>query len=210
MSTPISTRLVSLRKEKNLSQKQAAEALGVSQGLLSHYEKGIRECGLDFLCRAANFYDVSSDYLLGLSETKMMSDALFAENEIPQDSEIRMSTVFRASVYLMDRLGAFGKNYSNKIRMIYILTIYRIYLCAISQSALPNHECAKKELSPFMISAAIDQLINSFVFEGDAKPKRTEQLPKTMDTVLREGNRAMEKEISKIYKTFAKNQSNSL
>ena len=50
MSTSISTRLVSLRKEKNLSQKEAAESLEVSQALLSHYEKGIRECGLDFLC----------------------------------------------------------------------------------------------------------------------------------------------------------------
>ena len=72
-----------LRKEKGISQKEAANQLGVSQALLSHYEKGIRECGLDFLCRAATFYDVSSDYLLGLSDTKMMSDALFVEDEIP-------------------------------------------------------------------------------------------------------------------------------
>lgn len=40
--------LTLLRKEKHLSQKEAASALGVSQALLSHYEKGIRECGLDF------------------------------------------------------------------------------------------------------------------------------------------------------------------
>ena len=37
-----------LRKERGITQKQAAEDLGVSQALLSHYEKGIRECGLDF------------------------------------------------------------------------------------------------------------------------------------------------------------------
>ena len=89
MSTSVSSRLVSLRKEKNLSQKEAAAELGVSQALLSHYEKGIRECGLDFLCRASTFYDVSTDYLLGLTENKMMSDALFVEHEIPQDSEMR-------------------------------------------------------------------------------------------------------------------------
>ena len=39
-----------LRKERGITQKQAAEDLGVSQALLSHYEKGIRECGLDFWC----------------------------------------------------------------------------------------------------------------------------------------------------------------
>ncbi len=40
-----------LRKERGITQKQAAEDLGVSQALLSHYEKGIRECGLDFVVR---------------------------------------------------------------------------------------------------------------------------------------------------------------
>ena len=41
-----------LRKERGLSQKSAAEQLGVSQALLSHYEKGIRECGLEFVVRS--------------------------------------------------------------------------------------------------------------------------------------------------------------
>ena len=57
--------LTFLRKEKKLSQKQAAQELGVSQALLSHYEKGIRECGLDFVVKAADYYHVSCDYLLG-------------------------------------------------------------------------------------------------------------------------------------------------
>ncbi len=54
-----------LRKEKKLSQKQVATDLSISQALLSHYEKGIRECGLDFLIKIADYYDVSCDYLLG-------------------------------------------------------------------------------------------------------------------------------------------------
>ncbi len=57
--------LTLLRKERGFSQKKAAADLGISQALLSHYEKGIRECGLDFLVRAANYYGVSCDYLLG-------------------------------------------------------------------------------------------------------------------------------------------------
>ena len=56
-----------LRKEKGVTQKQAAEDLGVSQALLSHYEKGIRECGLEFVVRVADYYGVSCDYLLGRS-----------------------------------------------------------------------------------------------------------------------------------------------
>ena len=54
-----------LRKERGLSQKQVATDLEISQALLSHYEKGIRECGLDFLIKMAEYYEVSCDYLLG-------------------------------------------------------------------------------------------------------------------------------------------------
>ena len=210
MSTSVSTRLVELRKEKNLSQKEAATALGVSQALLSHYEKGIRECGLDFLCRASTFYDVSTDYLLGLTDNKMMSDALFIEDEIPQDSEVRMSTVFRSSVYMQERLGVYGRNHSSKIRSIYILTIYKVYLSALLKGAIPNHEKARKELAPFVTTSMIDHIIDSLVFEGDNKPKRNEQLPKSMETIINEATRLIEKEITRMYKYSTKNQSNSL
>ena len=59
-----------LRKEKGVNQKKAADELGVSQSLLSHYEKGKRECGLDFVVKSAKYYHVSSDYLLGISSDR--------------------------------------------------------------------------------------------------------------------------------------------
>lgn len=65
---PDFSRIISLlRKEKGITQKKAAADLGISQALLSHYEKGIRECGLEFVVKVANYYDVSCDYLLGRS-----------------------------------------------------------------------------------------------------------------------------------------------
>ena len=67
-----------------MSQKQAAADLGVSQALLSHYEKGIRECGLDFLIRTAEYYDVSTDYLLGRTVQRKPS----AMTDIPDADEI--------------------------------------------------------------------------------------------------------------------------
>lgn len=73
-----------LRKERGLSQKQAAADLEVTQALLSHYENGKRECGLDFLVRAADYYNVSVDYLLGRSP--MSSGASVTEQELPENS----------------------------------------------------------------------------------------------------------------------------
>lgn len=71
-----------LRKEKGLSQKAAALDLGVSQALLSHYEKGIRECGLDFVVKIADYYNVSCDYLLGRSAER--NGAVLNVDDIPE------------------------------------------------------------------------------------------------------------------------------
>ncbi|MBQ9859495.1 MAG: helix-turn-helix transcriptional regulator [Clostridia bacterium] len=79
-----------LRKERGISQKQAAADLHISQALLSHYEKGIRECGLDFVVHAAEYYGVSCDYLLGRAADK--TGAMIAVDEIPDhDAAIRDS-----------------------------------------------------------------------------------------------------------------------
>lgn len=74
--------LTLLRKEQGISQKEAAAALHVSQALLSHYEKGIRECGLDFVVRAADYYDVSCDYLLGRTADK--TGMMITVDDIPE------------------------------------------------------------------------------------------------------------------------------
>ena len=65
MHVTFSQALSRLRREKGVSQRQAAQALEVSQALLSHYENGIREPGLAFVTRAYDYYQVSADYLLG-------------------------------------------------------------------------------------------------------------------------------------------------
>ena len=86
-----------LRKERGISQKKAAADLHISQALLSHYEKGIRECGLDFVVAAADYYGVSCDYLLGRTADK--AGTIIAVEEIPeQDPAIRDSRMTPAGV----------------------------------------------------------------------------------------------------------------
>lgn len=73
-----------LRKERGLRQKEAADKLGVAQALLSHYENGKRECGLDFLVQAADFYNVSVDYILG--RTNSRSGTIVTENDLEEST----------------------------------------------------------------------------------------------------------------------------
>lgn len=65
MSLNFSAALSELRRQRNLSQRQVAADLGVSQALLSHYENGLREPRLDFVVKVCDYYDVSADFILG-------------------------------------------------------------------------------------------------------------------------------------------------
>lgn len=83
-----------LRREKGVSQKDAATELGVSQALLSHYERGLREPGLKFVARAADYYGVSADFLLGRTQTRDGSDVdptQFFDASASNDNRLRGS-----------------------------------------------------------------------------------------------------------------------
>lgn len=82
MQTEFPRVLTLLRKEKGISQKVAASDLGVSQALLSHYEKGVRECGLEFVVKVADYYNVSCDYLLGRSAER--SGVILGTEDFPE------------------------------------------------------------------------------------------------------------------------------
>ena len=60
-------RLRDLREDRDLLQRQVAERLRCSQRVYSKYERGERNIPTDILIRLSEFYDVSVDYLLGLT-----------------------------------------------------------------------------------------------------------------------------------------------
>lgn len=61
-------RLVLLRKEKKLTQYDLATKLGFSRGQVGNYEQGTREPDQETLLKIASFFEVSTDYLLGLTD----------------------------------------------------------------------------------------------------------------------------------------------
>lgn len=68
-------RWVSLRKNKCLSQNDVAGCIGLSQQSYSHYETGVREPDIATIVKLAKFYDVSADYLLGITDKKRAEDS---------------------------------------------------------------------------------------------------------------------------------------
>ena len=61
-------RLLQLKQERKLLQKDIAASIGLSLRGYQYYEKGQKEPTLSVLIRLADFFDVSLDYLVGRSE----------------------------------------------------------------------------------------------------------------------------------------------
>ena len=61
-------RIRDIRNDRGLTQKQIAKILHVSQNTYSQYEIGTSRFPLDVVVKLAEFYDVSIDYLVGLTD----------------------------------------------------------------------------------------------------------------------------------------------
>ena len=118
MNENFSRVLALLRQEKGISQRKAAGELGISQALLSHYENGAREPGLEFVVKACDYYHVSADYLLGRSLNR--DGAVIAADELVDAAEgkeslrgsimakLQKKLIINAVSVLFDQLGKLG------------------------------------------------------------------------------------------------------
>ncbi len=156
-----------LRREKGVSQREAASALGISQALLSHYEKGVREPGLVFLSQACEYYGVSADYILGRSAYRQKLD--FSQEQI-NSGEL----FFKSSAELAK--AAFSlENEQDRQRMASLLSAMLYSLSAADASDREAHT----ELLNALISLRRAQLTQALSQVGFSIPEdlrcRTEE-----------------------------------
>lgn len=62
-----------LREDADKTQQQIAEVLGTSQTMYARYERGANEMPIRHLITLCKYYDVTSDYILGLSKVENKS-----------------------------------------------------------------------------------------------------------------------------------------
>lgn len=140
MNADFARTLSLLRQERGVSQRKVAAALGVSQALLSHYENGLREPGLNFVVKACDYYNVSADFLLGRTlsrdgTTILDADSLYdvsgERDHILQGSV--MATLARKLIVnsvnlLFDLLGKLGNKGAIKAAANYMsTTVYILF-----------------------------------------------------------------------------------
>ena len=128
MASDFSRTLALLRREKKISQRTAAGDLRVSQALLSHYENGLREPGLPFVVRAADYYGVSCDYLLGRSMARDGSAVPAGRMDVKESAQDEKRHVVQAASLLLDLAEQTGSTQlPHEIEAYFSVVIYKIY-----------------------------------------------------------------------------------
>lgn len=80
-------RLKELRQSKNMTLEELANEIGTTKSTISRYENGMRQPKQDILEAIADFFNVSTDYLLGRSNNK----AIISEPIIPYKVEQKLN-----------------------------------------------------------------------------------------------------------------------
>lgn len=77
-----------LRIEKKLTQKQLADQIGLAISAVSSYENGSRYPSYEVLIKFAHIFHVSTDYLLGISNSRNIDVSGLKEDEIQLIAEL--------------------------------------------------------------------------------------------------------------------------
>lgn len=77
MSSIFSYRLVALRKERQMTQSDLAKALHKTRSTISGYETEGKEPDYEMLCAFAKYFGVTTDYLLGIDDSRTHSETVF-------------------------------------------------------------------------------------------------------------------------------------
>src|SRR5699024_2951045 len=83
--TILGKRLKQARINKGITQIDAANILGISNGTLSGYERNYRDPDTETLNKMANLYEVSNDWLLGKSDKAEKYNECFLDNDIDHE-----------------------------------------------------------------------------------------------------------------------------
>lgn len=191
MNTMFNKRLVELRTEKGLSQKDVAADLGVSQALLSHYEKGIREYSLSFLCKAAEYYNVTTDYILGVTDSRYGLDSSELEDR-EEDSVFNTSSIYRAAIMSHERMNAGSFQGGTYADILYATTIYRTLHAAAQKGYIPKRWFSippkyAQALSLALMESYLDDFPEKTVNArryGGPEPKSIEAVIKGVESLL--------------------------
>jgi transcriptional regulator with XRE-family HTH domain len=131
--------LKELRDEKRLTQQELADELGVARMTINFYESNRRTPDINFAVKAANYFNVSVDYLVGNSNIKSNQDHRYTKEQVENLEDIIYYLPANASQDLLTHLCevlkiAHEKKIEREILYLLSMTAYHSKFIAYAES----------------------------------------------------------------------------
>lgn len=112
----LGNRLKNLREEKDLYQKDLAKIFGISAGAIGLYENNRRTPDMELLKEMAEYFNVSTDYLLGKSDLRNPEEFYKDITEVDEDSLIKIPILgsIKAGEPILAEQNIIGYEYAEK------------------------------------------------------------------------------------------------
>lgn len=113
--------LKDLRTERGLSQDEFAKELGISKGAVSYYETGQRVPDIVVLSALADYFGVSTDYLLGRTETKSVNEDIQVACKVTGLTEEAFSGMYKnicEIFFLQDEISIYSEEYKAVVSIL--------------------------------------------------------------------------------------------
>lgn len=200
MASQFSTVISQLRKRKGLSQKQVASDLGVSQSLLSHYEKGVRECGNDFVVKVADYYGVSCDFLLGRCSREENELILLMNDKKMCETEVDVNTMTKAYVEMMNSVLSVESEKAEVFQNYLAMCMYRAMCAAAKTGYIPQEWIGEKNESYLSV---VSSLIDGMFTQVENKPPMNDvECPESIAAVRSSCESYIRNELNKAINSF--------
>lgn len=94
-----SKRLVQLREQRGITQQELADKLEITRQSLSLYEKAERTINIELLAKIADFFDVSTDYLMGRTDVSSMNEDIQTVGKVTGLSENAINNIIELQTF---------------------------------------------------------------------------------------------------------------
>ena len=176
-----------LREETSTPQQKIADLLGVTRQSLSLYEKGERTINVEALGKLAEFFNVSADYLLGLSDVKSTEQDMKTACAVTGLSEKAINNI-KSTYYLFPRLEREGTKHALSTNPIY--EEYEREAC--EEYILAHSERKKHVAVNFLESESFERMVHAICEACEKKEEATMLMTKALIENVKTYRRALE------------------
>lgn len=188
----VSKRIVSLREEKGETQQELANAIGITRQSLSRYEIAARTVNAEVLGALARHFDVSADYLLGLSDVRSTEQDMKTACEVTGLSEKAVLSLckIKEKNHIYNEMIS-SQNFHEIAALLQELEEEKWYISHVGKCDLREEDTPENEEKKLQLSLAV---FRSFFIANTTKKTADEWIDKLIGQAMYQNGKWSEAE----------------